>query len=257
MYTTWMYVYAHTCVTRIAKDGRIIPVIHFPLARLPRSGPLDALKQSRLGEHKPGRIKPGRIKRAALSLQHQNCYTFDVCRVKYPGTKQLPIHISGAGFEANLQIWLLGTTPFDTTPFIRLRVKAKSSAQWLGLIVSAPRDIFRFVLLEALPDMMCELRVARACHEKHRSQYPPMCISVMIVSISMMLIIIISIMTIIIIRMFIIIVCSSVMISISMAPISSRVIPVSKDLEWLDIHPIRIRRFCFVRTQPLEHLGRS
>ena len=75
-----------------------------------------------MGEHKPGRIKPGRIKRAALSLQHQNGYTFDVCRVKYPGTKQLPIHISGAGFAPNSQIWLLGTTPFDTTPFICLRV---------------------------------------------------------------------------------------------------------------------------------------
>ena len=70
-----------------------------------------------LEQHKPGRIKPGRIKRAALSLQNQNGYTFDVCRVKHPGTKQLPIHISGAGFEANLQIWLLGTIPFDTTPF--------------------------------------------------------------------------------------------------------------------------------------------
>ena len=39
-----------------------------------------------LGKRKPGRIKPGRIKRAALSLQNQNGYTFDVCRVKYPGT---------------------------------------------------------------------------------------------------------------------------------------------------------------------------
>ena len=74
-----------------------------------------------LGEHKPGRIKPGRIKRAALSLQHRNGHTFDVCRVRHPGTKQLPIHISGAGFEANLQIWFLGTTPFDTTPFVCLR----------------------------------------------------------------------------------------------------------------------------------------
>ena len=74
-----------------------------------------------LGEHKPGRIEPGRIKRAALSLQNQNGYTFDVCRAKHPGTKQLPIHISAAGFEANLQIWFLGTTPFDTTPFICLR----------------------------------------------------------------------------------------------------------------------------------------
>ena len=73
-----------------------------------------------LEQHKPGRIKPGRIKRAALSLQNQNGYTFDVCRVKHPGTKQLPIHISGAGFNADLQIWLLGTTPFDTTPFICL-----------------------------------------------------------------------------------------------------------------------------------------
>ena len=76
--------------------------------------------RTRLGEHKPGRIKPGRIKRAALSLQHQNGYTFDVCRVKHPGTKQLPIHISGAGFAPNSQIWFLGTTPFDTTPFICL-----------------------------------------------------------------------------------------------------------------------------------------
>ena len=45
-------------------------------------------------------------------------YTFDVCRVKHPGTKQLPIHISGAGLPPDLQIWLLGTTPFDTTLFI-------------------------------------------------------------------------------------------------------------------------------------------
>ena len=74
-----------------------------------------------LEQHKSGRIKPARIKRAALSLQHQDSYTFDVRRVKHPGTKQLPIHISGAGFEANLQIWLLGTTPFDTTPFTCLR----------------------------------------------------------------------------------------------------------------------------------------
>ena len=43
-----------------------------------------------LGEHKPGRIKPGRIKRAAVSLQNK---------------------------FANL---VLGTTPFDTTPFICL-----------------------------------------------------------------------------------------------------------------------------------------
>ena len=75
-----------------------------------------------LGEHKPGRIKPGRIKRAALSLQNQNGCTFDVCRVKYPGAKQLSIHISGAGFAPNSQIWLLGTTPFDKTPFIILRI---------------------------------------------------------------------------------------------------------------------------------------
>ena len=66
--------------------------------------------------------KPGRIKRVPLSLQNQNGYTFDVCRVKYPGTKQQSIHISGAGFTPNSQIWLLGTTPFDTTPFICLRV---------------------------------------------------------------------------------------------------------------------------------------
>ena len=32
----------------------------------------------KLEQHKPGRIKPGRIKRAALSLQNQNGYTFDV-----------------------------------------------------------------------------------------------------------------------------------------------------------------------------------
>ena len=78
-----------------------------------------------LAQHKPGRIKPGRIQRAALSLQNQNGCTFDVCRVKYPGTKQLPIHISGAGFAPNSQIWLLGTTPFDTTPFILLRYVGK------------------------------------------------------------------------------------------------------------------------------------
>ena len=30
------------------------------------------------------------------------------------------LNMSGAGFATNLQIWLLGTTPFDTTPFICL-----------------------------------------------------------------------------------------------------------------------------------------
>ena len=88
---------------------------------------LEASSNMFLEQHKPGRFKPSRIKRAALSLQHQNGYTFDVCRVKHPGTKQLPIHISGASFEANLQIWLLGTTPFDTTPFICLRCLAQKS----------------------------------------------------------------------------------------------------------------------------------
>ena len=42
------------------------------------------------------------------------------CWAKHPSTQQLPIHISGAGLPPDLQIWLLGTTPFDTTPFICL-----------------------------------------------------------------------------------------------------------------------------------------
>ena len=88
-----------------------------------------------LEQHKPGRIKPGRIKRAALSLQHQNGSKFYVCRVKYPGTKQLSTHISGAGFAPNSQIWLLGTTPFDTTPFICLRYMHVSTCRSPG----APR----------------------------------------------------------------------------------------------------------------------
>ena len=86
------------------------------------AGGLEIVHSKHLEQHKPGRIKPGRVKRAALSLQGQNGDTFDVCRVTHPGTKQLPIHISGAAFAANLQIWLLGTTPFDTTPFICLRL---------------------------------------------------------------------------------------------------------------------------------------
>ena len=60
-------------------------------------------------EHKPGRIKPGRIKRAALSLQDPSLW-YTPCI----------LNMSGAGFATNLQIWLLGTTPFDTTPFICL-----------------------------------------------------------------------------------------------------------------------------------------
>ena len=98
-------------------------------------------------QHKPGRIKPGRIKRAALSLQHQNGYTFDVCRVQHPGTKQLPIHISGAGFEDNLQIWLLGTTPFDTTPFICLPMNAVE-------LISSPLATAWSAAGE--PDVVCE-----------------------------------------------------------------------------------------------------
>ena len=101
-----------------------IIILYYYLEPQPgRRSPALALLQGRsLEQHKPGRIKPGCIKRAALSLQNQNGYTFDVCRVKYPGTKQLSIHISGAGFAPNSQIWLLGTTPFDTTPFILLRI---------------------------------------------------------------------------------------------------------------------------------------
>ena len=43
------------------------------------------------------------------------------CWAKHPSTQQLPIHISGAGLPPDSQIWLLGATPFDTTPFILLR----------------------------------------------------------------------------------------------------------------------------------------
>ena len=77
------------------------------------------LCRGHLGEHKPGRIKPGRIKRAALSLQSRSYHI--LCWAKHPSTQQLPIHISGAGLPPDLQIWLSGTTPFDTTPFILLR----------------------------------------------------------------------------------------------------------------------------------------
>ena len=66
-------------------------------------------REPSLGEHKPGRIKPGRIKRAALSLQNPSLW-YTPCI----------LNMSGAGFAPNSQIWLLGTTPFDTTPFICL-----------------------------------------------------------------------------------------------------------------------------------------
>ena len=42
-----------------------------------------------------------------------------------PDKKQQSLRISGAGFAPDLQIWLLGTTPFDTTPFICLRGAVK------------------------------------------------------------------------------------------------------------------------------------
>ena len=110
-----------------ARDCMVIHLLDYPYNRQRATCVIVFLCD--LGEHKPGRIKPGRIKRAALSLQNQNGYIFDVCRVKYPGTKQLPIHISGAGFAPNSQIWFLGTTPFDTTPFICLRVTHQTSRQ--------------------------------------------------------------------------------------------------------------------------------
>ena len=111
----YVYIYIYICISLS------LYIYIYASVFLPALAGSAAAKRS-LEQHKPGRIKPGRIKRAALSLQNQNGYTFDVCRVKHPGTQQLPIHISGAGFAANLQIWLLGTTPFDTTPFICLRV---------------------------------------------------------------------------------------------------------------------------------------
>ena len=48
----------------------------------------------------------------------------------YPSKTKGPciLNMSGAGFATSLQIWLLGTTPFDTTPFICLR--PKSLAPW-------------------------------------------------------------------------------------------------------------------------------
>ena len=51
------------------------------IPRIPRPPPLVPplpLPTQDFGEHKPGRIKPRRIKRAALSLQNQSGYTFDV-----------------------------------------------------------------------------------------------------------------------------------------------------------------------------------
>ena len=40
------------------------------------------------------------------------------------------LNMPGAGFATNLQIWFLGTTPFDTTPFICLWQSPKGS--WFG-----------------------------------------------------------------------------------------------------------------------------
>ena len=68
-----------------------------------------------------------------------------VCWVTNPGTKPLPIHISGAGFAPNSQIRLLGTTPFDTTPSRFLRV-ACAVVAFRGAVLSlAPGCLRRCV----------------------------------------------------------------------------------------------------------------
>ena len=84
------------------------------------------------------------------------------------------IHISGAGFAPSLQIWLLGTTPFDTTPFICLRSSMPLYALYMPPFEEIP--FYAVICLIYASDLLCRsiprytmpficLRLKKSCYE--------------------------------------------------------------------------------------------
>ena len=73
-----------------------------------------------IGGTQTGSYQTGSYQKGRFIPPKPKLLYFVFCWAKHRSTQQLPIHISGAGLPPDLQIWLLGTTPLDTTPFICL-----------------------------------------------------------------------------------------------------------------------------------------
>ena len=87
------------------------------------------------------------------------------------------LNMSGAGFATNLQIWLLGTTPFDTTPFIYIYIYTHTYVNHgISIYESCQHRIWRHTHMTYI-ESSCRTFIPNICESiLHPDTTPFMCL---------------------------------------------------------------------------------